>query len=265
MTRMTIATFNTWNCQGRFSRRLSLMSDGIKSLDADVVLLQEVFAQVPGGLNVARRLARETNMHCAFVPAREKVRKLDGTPILSQSGLAVLSRQPVRTSRAVALPMDPRDGERIAQIVEVVQNDLVWRFANVHLTHLSDRDDLRQGQLDRLVTELGEDGDVRVIGGDMNAPWESPVFDALDGYHASSFGDGTQPASTLNPVSGNTPQMGVIDHLFVAPRPDCQVVLDAHPALNAPDPRSGLYPSDHMAVVGRVAVHGQCGALGWVS
>lgn len=265
MTQMTIATFNTWNCQGRFSRRLRLMSDGLKSLDADVVLLQEVFAQAPDGLNVARRLARETNMYCAFVPAREKVRKLDGMPILSQSGLAVLSRQPIRTSQAVRLPMDERDGERVAQVVEVVNDGLVWRFANVHLTHLADRDDLRRAQLDCLIGEMGQGGDVRVIGGDMNASVESSVFEPVHGFLPPAFPPEMTPLSTLNPVNGCPPKAGVIDHLFVAPRPGCCADIMAHAALNVPDPRTGHYASDHAAVVGRVAVRGQCAALSRVS
>lgn len=264
MIQLTVATFNTWNCQGRFSPRLRLMGAGLKALGADVVLLQEVFAQAPEGLNVARRLARETNMNYAFVPAREKIRKMDGMPILSQSGLAVLSRWPITNSRAVRLPMDERDGQRIAQVVEVVHEELVWRFGNVHLTHLSDRDDLRRAQLERLASAMGEGGDVRVIGGDMNAPAGHRVFDVLNGYRSSSF-VGAPPPSTLNPVNGGKPSLGIIDHLFIATRPECMAKMQVRPALHEPDPRTGHYASDHMAVVGHVAVNGQCQAMSTVS
>lgn len=250
MPPITVATYNTWNCQGRFDRRLNLMAAGLKALDADIVLLQEVFAQAPSGLDAGRRLADELGMFLAYQPARKKLRKINGAPILGHSGLAVLSKTPPLATASVRLPSDPRDGERLGQLVRLTVKDLSVCVANVHLTHLSGADELRAAQLTALTEKMRVGNDLGLVGGDMNAPLGHGLFGALAGFQGVSF-ENDPPVTTLNPVAGETSEAGVIDHIYVK----CgggKATLRARTALDMPDPKSGLFPSDHMAVVAEI-------------
>lgn len=253
MVEFSVVTFNTWNCQGHFSRRLPLMVRGLRKVNADVVLLQEVFAQAPVGTHVGKRLAEALGLYLSFVPARKKLRTLNGAPILSHSGLAVLSKTPVLQQRTVRLPTDPRDGERLGQVALLQLGGLRVQVGNVHLTHLPDGDGLRRRQLETLVGALDKPADITILGGDMNADQGHAIFNALDGFAAANI-LGAQPRSSLNPVGGGVNDTGVIDHLYVRPAAGRDVICSARVALNDADAKTGMYASDHMAVVANVTV-----------
>jgi len=250
MANLRIATFNTWNCQGVFDRRLALMSLGLKALNADIILAQEVFSQAPSGEDVARTLAQALGMNVAHAPARKKLRSLNGAPVLSCSGLAVLTRGPIRDHQIVRLPEDPRDGERLGQVVSTIIDKQDVLLANVHLSHLAGEDDLRSRQLDALMGQVAQapEHDVMVLGGDMNMTTEQPALVSLQtelGFVCG--GHDTLVTTTLNPDGVDTVDMGVIDHVLV--KADGSCCVHAHTALDAPDDATGLFPSDHMAVV----------------
>jgi len=250
MTHLRIATFNTWNCQGAFDRRLALMSLALKALNADIILAQEVFSQLPSGEDVANTLAHALEMNVARAPARKKLRSLNGATVLSCSGLAVLTRGAIRDHHIVRLPEDPRDGERLGQVVSTIIDKQEVLIANVHLSHLAGEDDLRQRQLDALMGQVARAGehDVMVLGGDMNMTVEQPALAALQTeWGIPCVGHDARVTTTLNPVSGDAVDMGVIDHVFVKADGDSRV--RAHTALDGPDDATGLFPSDHMAVV----------------
>jgi len=253
MSHISIVTFNTWNCQGRFPRRLPLMIAGLEALHADVILLQEVFAQAPTGMHAGERLADALGMAMSYVPARKKLRKLNGAPILSHSGLAVLSKTPILKSRSVRLPHDDRDGERLGQCVTLNVRGISLQIGNVHLTHLPDNDALRCQQLQTVLNDLDDHADLTIIGGDMNAPHGDTIFEVLEGFCAPHFGDGF-PASSLNPMNGHEPTAGVVDHVFVRPALGLNVRWEARFELHAQDMLTGLYPSDHKALVANMTV-----------
>jgi len=257
MNPLSIATFNTWNCQGSLDRRLPLMVAGLADLDADVILLQEVFAQIPRGLNVAQRLANELNMDFAYSPARKKIRLLGDAPLLCHSGLAVLVKGSVKKYETVCLPEDARDGERLGQWVSVKTGDISVLIGNVHLTHLKDEDQLREKQLQTLVHHRETQGrhDVCILGGDMNLKANHPIFHRLhktNGLHPIAFTQDHSPRTSLNPIDGNDVDAGVIDHIFVKADQKTIVAAHARPALNKPDGQKGIYPSDHMAIVANI-------------
>lgn len=245
---LSIATFNTWNCQGRFSRRLPLMIKGLAELQADVILLQEVFAQAPLGMHVGQRLADALDMEMHFVAARKKLRRLNGAPVLCHSGLAVLSKIPIRSAQTIKLPTDERDGERVGQCVTFTFQGRNITLGNMHLTHLPGADDLRRKQLRVMLKACSTTANMTLIGGDMNAPQGHELFDTLEGFVVPDFGDAPQPTS-LNPMPGCEEKSGVIDHIFVRGHAGGKVTCKARVALNERDDRTGLYPSDHMAVV----------------
>lgn len=251
MSEIIVATFNTWNCQGRFPRRLPLMIAGLERLQADVILLQEVFAQAPTGMHVGERLADALGMVLSYVPARTKVRKLNSVPILSHSGLGVLSKSPIMKSHSIRLPQDERDGERLGQCVTLNARGVKMQIGNVHLTHLADCDGLRRQQLQAVVAALDDDADLTLIGGDMNAPVGHSIFEVLEGFGAPCFTAGL-PTSSLNPVNGEEIATGVIDHVFARIKPGRDIAWHARLALDDRDLKTGLYPSDHKALVVRM-------------
>ncbi|HMG54873.1 MAG TPA: endonuclease/exonuclease/phosphatase family protein, partial [Kofleriaceae bacterium] len=63
-----VATFNIWNRQGPWDRRLPLIRDQLAALDADVIGLQEVLAY--GALpSQADEIARGLGWHVHHAPA----------------------------------------------------------------------------------------------------------------------------------------------------------------------------------------------------
>jgi len=257
MTQLRIVTFNTWNCQGSLDRRLALMSAGLKAVDADAILLQEVFWEPPTGLNVAGRLADSLGMDVAFVPARKKLRTMNGSPVLGFSGLAVLTREPIQGGEQIRLPEDPRDGERMGQLVTATIKGLDVVFANVHLSHLPNEDGLRQRQLDTVAAALDSFAgcDVTVLGGDMNLEHGHGLLENLKndhGFQCAAYD--VLPKSTLNPVDAESPSLGVVDHLFVRAGRVAPLRISARTALSHKDVTCEYYPSDHMAVVANIDV-----------
>ena len=249
-SKINIVTLNTWNCQGPFAQRLQLIAAGLEVLGADIILLQEVFAEASTGLHVGEHLGNELGLHMSFAPMREKTREREGVPMLCYSGLAVLSRTAILGSRIMRLPMDERDGERVGQVVKIKMNGMCLEIGNVHLTHLDDADDLRREQINLVTQGLDRTADLVILGGDMNAAQGHAIFQGLTGFNTPTFTD-PAPLTTLNPINGQQPGSGpsIIDHIFVHAGGGRDLVARARTALDAADQNSGVYASDHMAVV----------------
>lgn len=239
--RLSILTFNTWNCQGDYPQRLAAMTDGLIALAPDIVLLQEVFADGTGGQNTAKSLAAALGFHCAFHPARGKVRQLNGTQILCSSGLAVITRYPIVWSERFVLPSDPRDGERIAQFTEIDIGRERLLLVNLHLSHLELADNLRRQQLDSIVDRMTTSWthDHMVLGGDFNATADRPLFDSLTRHDILV----PQRAPSATPIG-----LGV-DHLFAISRrtaPPFEISSATETLHEAGE--NGVQASDHSGV-----------------
>jgi endonuclease/exonuclease/phosphatase family metal-dependent hydrolase len=248
---LRIATLNTWKGESAYRRRLELMAEGLSAIAPDVVLLQEVVATPDGGINTARHLAVALGMAMRLLPARRKTRSIEGRFHLCDSGLAILSRFPLRDAPPLALPDDRLDGERWCQIAVSTRPDGELWLANTHLTHLPDRDDLRREQLERIVTRLEAlpDSGIAVLGGDLNATpadrslsWLStqpilPLVNAWDEH-------GTRCESTLAPPA--TP--ACIDHLWRSARHGSGANWSHAGTAVSQAGDDGTWPSDHVAV-----------------
>ncbi len=94
---MRIATYNLWNANVRWPERLDAAGEELVRLDADVVALQEVAAQVGehDGRDAAEYLAERCGYDC--VETRLYPDDLD-------EGLAFLSKQPCALSRLGGTP-----------------------------------------------------------------------------------------------------------------------------------------------------------------
>lgn len=243
---LRLVSLNTWKGEGDYPRRLVLMVQGLRALDADVIALQEDLCCEAAGLHTAGALARALGLHLNAVPARRKPRRIDGRDQDSSSGLAVLSRWPATQTRVLALPQDPRDGERVAQCVRLPCADGHWWLANLHLTHLSDRADLRQAQLATVLDALGDfaRNEAVVLCGDFNASASDlaiagalgPLSDAFAGQAKTTHRDDAGRAHDLDQIflraGDEAAQPGVRHATVVLDRPD----------------ETGVWPSDHFAV-----------------
>jgi endonuclease/exonuclease/phosphatase family metal-dependent hydrolase len=255
-----IVTLNTWKASGDYRRRLTLMADGLRALAPDIVLLQEAIAAPAVAVDTGEHLARHLGFSHLHHPARAKRRVVLGHRMFSTTGLSLLSRWPIVRTRAVTLPADPHDGERIAQIATLTGPFGALIIVNVNLTPLAGADLLRQRQLDAVMQAFQgwPLGDAAIFGGDFGCEPHSPPLSWLrsasgvvaeDAWHAAG---GPQP--TLTTVDGRHPGRRCVDHLFIMTQrpPRTAQWSSAARVLDARDPVSDTYASDHFGVCGRV-------------
>lgn len=248
MSSLRVVTLNTWKGDGAYTRRLAAIASGLAALSADVIALQEVLAAPEAGHDTAAQLAASLGMTARTLPLRRKARVVEGRVMESTSGLAVLSRWPIRSSRSVRLTVNARDDERAALIVEIEAHGRTVTVACVHLTHLTDADDLRRRQWHEVAAAVGGCS-TAVVAGDFNAPIE--LFDLGRGFVDSRQACGQAATSSLV----DDPAGPCIDH----------VVTSGHglratawrTALGEPPPGHDVIPSDHLAVVVDLAVDAQ--------
>lgn len=255
MPDISIVTLNTWKGDGDYRRRMVATVDLLAGLEPDIVLLQEAFAVPSRRISTAKTLSSALGLHCAYHPAREKTRSFEGQDVLSQSGLAVLARNQILSSRAVTLPADARDGERIAQIAEIVgaggtDGAPTVTILNLHLTHLEDRSELRRRQCVTALSALPEDVDGPIVaGGDFNdivdAAWLSPVADAVPGLTLrntrAGAPDGWEAPTLVEPPPDGRP--ACIDHLLAVSRAGGAAI-----EVGGVSHHGGAEVSDHRAV-----------------
>jgi endonuclease/exonuclease/phosphatase family metal-dependent hydrolase len=245
---MRIVSLNTWKCDGDYRHRLGLMAEGLATLAPDLLLLQEVFATDDGQADTAAFLASTLSMHVAAVPARRKHRMFEGQSCLSTSGLAVLSRQAIKSWQALDLPCDEADGERIALLASVSHRGQDLWLANLHLTHLPEAGALRARQLEYCLEALQPLAGAGpfVIGGDFNASPGSAEFDQML----------QAPWRLINPFAGQAKathcndagQEMDLDHLLLSHHWATAKMCRAFIAMKPDEQESGKRPSDHAAV-----------------
>jgi len=250
---VTVVTLNTWKCDGDYFARVQAIAEGLKALDADIVLLQEVFASADGAIHTGEAVRERLRLPHVHAPARRKARALAGHDLESTSGLSVLTRLPVTEDDVLALPSDPADGERIAQIVTLDWNGGPLVVVNTHLTHLAGADALRIRQL-AAIAEAVPEGVPAIMGGDMNAePDDAPIrwlHEDSGLTVADAWGAAGGPQPTLTATDRTTLSEGCIDYLFALARDGSAAlaITEAGRVLDTPDPATGTMPSDHAGV-----------------
>ncbi len=150
---MRIISLNTWKCDGAYRLRLEAMAAGLAALRPDLVLLQEAFRSIDGRLDTAARLAEALGLQVQGHWQRRKPRQCEGEWVDSESGMAVLSRQPLAACVGVALPGHPQDAERLAQWLNLGSAERPLWWGHVHLSHLPEAtaSGLRTRQLQALL------------------------------------------------------------------------------------------------------------------
>jgi endonuclease/exonuclease/phosphatase family metal-dependent hydrolase len=254
-----VATFNIWNRQGPWQRRLPLIRDGLAALDADVIGLQEVlaFGKLP---NQADEIAAGMGWHTFYAPAWEVGGGLTfGNAIVSPHRLFDTEWLPLPSpagldSRSVAFArVDAPHGP-----IPVFVTHLTVQF---HLCHV------RCAQVVALADHVARlapiGGPPPVVLGDFNAVPESDEIrflrgrTSLDGrsvYFADCWGTTNDaPGYTYdrkNPYALRSHEPSTrIDYVFVR-GPDAHLRGEPVATRLALDtPSDGVWPSDHFAVV----------------
>lgn len=258
---LRFATLNTWKNEGDYSARTAAMATGLHALEPDVILLQEVFRTTDETsvfrrtADTAQSLGRALNFAAAYAPARRKPRRWGGAEVLSEAGLAILTRGQITWQERLPLPSDERGGERIALLAEVVVRDIRCLVACVHLSHLRDDDARRREQLETVLAHPRWELMSGIVGGDFNCTVSAPAIQAAIAHPRlvvrNVFTTAAPPTHPLPPRPAREGR--AIDHLFVVSSNQRKfpAVLAARRALDAPI--DGVWPSDHAAVVADVA------------
>src|SRR5437867_4375870 len=110
MNRVRVVTLNIWNRQGPYERRLPLLREGLKELDADIVGLQEVISNQ--GRTQAHDIGEGHGYEVAFGAAHDL-----GDGVLF--GNAVLSRWPITRTKVFSLPTHGTDENRALVLAEI--------------------------------------------------------------------------------------------------------------------------------------------------
>ncbi|MGD9331843.1 MAG: endonuclease/exonuclease/phosphatase family protein, partial [Desulfobacterales bacterium] len=209
------------------------------------------------GPDTARHLANRLQLTPAWAPSRHKSRLVAGYPRTCYSGLAILSRYPIRQHHRLTLPPHPKDPERIAQWVDITVDHHLWRVINIHLTHIREAAALRQKQLTETLAQVDRCGspDTAWLCGDFNAAPNDPEmqfvlnrpgWNVADAYTEAG---GILPGATF-PVTNGPSGGRRIDRIFVLTRGKARRLRfqNAATVLMRPD-STGLFPSDHAGVM----------------
>jgi endonuclease/exonuclease/phosphatase family metal-dependent hydrolase len=228
----------------------------LQAVDADVVLLQEVWAE-EGGRDQAAWLAHELGLRVPNPPARFR----NGLSFRN----AVLSRWPVASTATVTLPP--------TQVRTAVHAEIQAPFGPLHAisTHLAYEPDASAARSEQasalaaLAASLhpGQDGFPVLVGGDLNAtpfsdevrlltghaPVPVPGFVLMDVWEQAGDGPGlTWASSNPHQVDATWPNRR-LDYLFVGWPRRRPAGNPRQAFLCGTDAVDGVVPSDHYGVV----------------
>lgn len=202
---------------------LERVSELVLSLEADIVLLQEVDRETErsGDVDQLTELERLTGFHGAF-----------GSTLDYQGGeygIAMLSRWPIRSDTLIPLPVDvaqERAGgsyePRGALRAEVAAPSGSIGVLNTHLAAFSQDDYRRQemATVRREADRLRGDYGVAAVGGDFNAEPDSEVIRTmLDAGWIDAWGACGESEAGLTYPAGRPERR--IDYLFLSPNLTC--------------------------------------------
>lgn len=276
MRTLRVVTLNLWGDHAPLAARLDAAAAGLRALEPDVVLLQEVRAG-EGLPNTAEQLAARLGAgHVVAYAAGVQAEAGTWGPgsAAGEEGVAILTRHAFGETRVGELP-DGRPTER--RVLLSARVDAAGAALWCHTTHLHWRltDGLaRERQvvaIDEAVREIAGDAP-HVLGGDFNAAPDCDEIRFLCGRHtlagrrtywqdAFARCNPGEPGWTwarqnpmTEPLRWLEPDRRV-DYLFVSTerRDGRGRVLDARVVLDLPAP-DGTWPSDHFGVLAEIAI-----------
>lgn len=281
-----VATWNVWWRFGPWEQRAELLARELARLDADVVCLQEVHAEVgdrsdppPGQVNVDVDADPATSQAAALARACGMAWSAHSWRFAQEGvsfGNAILARTAPDT--VAAAPLDSLDGRfeehrsvLAATLTTPGGNEVV--VASSHLNFMWDQSAVRQAQVDGIMRFLADrrpTGAVTILTGDLNAVPDSEEVATLTGRRATptpglAFVDAWEAAGTH---AGHT-WSHANGHAATQAEPDRRIdyVLASFPGHDnrgrvlaadrfGTDARAGVHPSDHFGVVATIELDG---------
>jgi endonuclease/exonuclease/phosphatase family metal-dependent hydrolase len=240
---LVVVTLNIWHDQDRWPARLAVMLDTLRTLDPDVVFLQEVL-QNDSLPNQAETLADSLGYTFVFV-------SVDPPGAPKRYGNAILTRHRIIETHEVKLK--PLDDYRVAGHAHIDMDGRDLHAYVTHLHHTMEGAHIRAEQVQHLLTFIKETrgSGAILLGGDFNAAPDAPelrpilalMTDAYAAVHCDQVG---VLVTTLNVAKGHTPRR--IDYLFAELRELEPVASEVF--LDSPTVE-GLWASDHFGVWAR--------------
>lgn len=237
---LRVVTLNIYHDKAEWPKRLPLIVEQLRALDADVIALQEVL-QFDGLPNQAQTIGDALGYSVQFVST-------DPEGQAHRYGNALLTRLPVQSRDWTAL--EPRADSRTMGHARLQFAGHPIDVYFTHLHHTPEGEALRRRQLQDGRTFMGrhDDGAPALVLGDFNAPASAPELDALDGfvdvYGALHPDADARGVTTLNPHFFEVRRR--IDHVFAeAGRFD---LVEARVVLDMPG-ADGTWPSDHFGTL----------------
>jgi endonuclease/exonuclease/phosphatase family metal-dependent hydrolase len=225
---LRLGTFNVWGLPEAFaddvSSRMRGLAGRLPGLDLDVLLIQEAWT------DEVRDILRAAALRAGFEVA-------DGH--VSNGGLMVLSRAPIRSSRFEKFRFRG-DPERLAQgeflgakgfqtlVLEAETGPISVINTHLHARYSRSRPRLnsavRTAQLLQIVGEMNDIDGTVIVGGDFNCSAGDVEFKIFSGLTQSTELGGGRLHPTLSKSNyykrGRTDEDKRIDYLFVRPHPD---------------------------------------------
>lgn len=241
---LTLATFNIWHDQGDWPARLPLVLETLRTIDADVIGLQEVLEDAATNLpNQAATIAEALGYRHVFIST-------DAEGLPRRYGNAILTRLPIVDQDWKKL--EPLDDYRTALRVRIQVGDRVVDIVDTHLHHTPEGGAIRQRQIADLFEWLGQRDAALVILGDLNAALTNPEMTLFQPPSFASLLPAVHPeraaATTLNTALGHRHDQ--IDHILFETARFTPVTA----RISGDRPVGETWPSDHFAVSGKVTL-----------
>jgi endonuclease/exonuclease/phosphatase family metal-dependent hydrolase len=266
MERLRVLTFNIWNRQGPWEKRLQLIRDGIRKLAPDVIGLQEVI--LDGDRTQADDIREGLGYQAAFGMAHDL-----GEGV--HFGNAVLSRWPIERRAVYPLPTADHDERRALLLAEIATPYGKLPFFVTHLNWKFHHGVVRESQVEAIadilmrVEPMGRDLPAILVG-DFNAVPESAEIRFLRGLQSLNgksihFSDcyehtGAPPGHTFdsekNPFAAHTHEFPRrIDYIFVrGPELGTGRGKPVFSEVVMKEVVDGVAPSDHYGVLAEIKI-----------
>ena len=268
---MRVVTWNLWARFGPWEQREQAIRTTLRSLDADLIGLQEVWADPHR--NLAADLAEELSMHWAWSPspAHDHWRRRLGEGV--QVGNAVLSRRPITGTEHETLEAGELADGRTILFAAVETAAGTVPFFTTQLSSPPDQSALRcaqVAQVSRFIARHAGGGLPPVLTGDLNAEPDSDEIRLLCGHKTAPavpgqvlvdawrYADPAEPGDTWdrrNPfVRATHEPSSRIDYVLVGPPGKDGAGHVVRAWRGGAEPVAGVWPSDHAAVVAELAL-----------
>jgi len=262
MQNLSIVTINTWKCDGDYINRLFLLVEELKIIAPDIIACQECFQLQDGVADTLGYFAEHLGMQLLFLPGRNKPRYFEGKWQDSFSGLGILSRFPITELPSVLLPLTSEDDERKLQRATVtLPNGENVLITNLHLTHISDAENTRLLQIEKLASVINQNQthQYHYICGDFNATSTSMEIETLKALSnicdLYEEGDGEKPCKSLAPEYHHFEPV-CVDFIFgqMLQNSSKPKVITSSVVLNQYNQALKTYPSDHFGIYIKIEI-----------